>query len=257
MSDSNLNKLKEELESKNWVIAQTGGNCIVFFKDMVLKNGNVLCVGLTDECIVIYNTLYGDVNFGESENEMTYWSLCNFVSEGGQEIIDILLDDSLRFEVNPFEYYKVHFASIPEFFTKEQMTELILAYKLFTERSKEWIRSDDMQFIRKIEERTYEAVQIIEVPGCEDDENNKYTIASDTICLDNYNEEQITKVINAFSYISANNVKEIYGAAAADQIIAECIFETYASSDSDTPILNTAEEALTFAISKFNLPKDK
>jgi hypothetical protein len=125
---------ENKLRGKGWIFADTGGHVIVFFKNMLLKDRRKHCVGISDECIVVYNTIYNGNGFCEDGTEVKSWQLIGFVSEQGIEIDNILRNEvDLEDVNNPFEYYKEHFKSMKEWFSEVQMAELLLAYKTYTD----------------------------------------------------------------------------------------------------------------------------
>lgn len=91
--------------------------------------------------------------------------------------------------------------------------------------------NDCMQYCRKISETEYEFIQAVWLDTCGDDprsenaknESDNYAICTGYIDLDLYSEEDKEGSIGSYCY-TMDSVKEIYGDA-ANQIIAECLFE--------------------------------
>lgn len=94
-----------------------------------------------------------------------------------------------------------------------------------TEKSKigEWIQTDDLQYVRKINDTTFEVAEVI------GSQNAGYKISHQTVNLNDYDKEVIERVLDGFGYGdngSIESVKRIYGDS-CNQIIAECIAETF------------------------------
>ncbi len=123
---------REQLKNINWEYCNTGGNVIVLFKDMPLNDGITRCVGVNDECVVIYNTLLNDENFGENEDsQLAWWPLSDFIVNG-KVVDDFLWDESyVNILDNPFKYYREQFLTIGDYFNEGQLEELIHVYKLY------------------------------------------------------------------------------------------------------------------------------
>lgn len=79
-----------------------------------------------------------------------------------------------------------------------------------------WIRTDDLQWRRKVKTRVYDLIEVREEP-------DSYTVAFDRIDLDEFTEEEIYRYISGY-YDSVEEIKTQYGKD-ANGIIAECIFE--------------------------------
>ena len=105
----------------------------------------------------------------------------------------------------------------------------------------EWVNTDpdQGQFCRKVNETTFEYIQIKDMEGKEHSKhllktlNDKTTIKDwfqDEICVDDYDADEIG------SYVSAYGSDEFLGdseGAERNQLIAECIFETDLCYDYD------------------------
>ena len=84
--------------------------------------------------------------------------------------------------------------------------------------NKKWIKTDDMQFVRKKNEKEFEVIDISEPY------NGTYFVCHSMIDLDDYSSLDIEKHLKPYGYNGIKEVSEIYGAS-TNQIIAECIAE--------------------------------
>lgn len=89
----------------------------------------------------------------------------------------------------------------------------------------EWIRTDDNQAVRKINNNSFEVVEVIMVAPLNAKGIDHFGISQQIVNIDDYSEENVLDYISSFGYDSIEEVKENYGEEAS-QIIAECIAET-------------------------------
>ncbi len=104
---------------------------------------------------------------------------------------------------------------------------------------KEWFCTDPdcMQYCKKISETEYKFIQAVWLDTCGDDkraenakdESDNYTVCTGYIDLDLYSEDDKEGSIWSYGY-TMDYVKETYGNA-ANQIIAECLFEDECLTD--------------------------
>ena len=97
---------------------------------------------------------------------------------------------------------------------------------------KDWVKTDDFQFVLEKKDKEFKVVDIVQSP-------EGFFVANYLeINLNDYNNEEIQEMIKPFGYKTIKDVFVIYGDA-GDQIIAECIVE---SDNSYTVILDTLAE---------------
>jgi hypothetical protein len=101
-----------------------------------------------------------------------------------------------------------------------------------------WIRTDGTQFIKKINNTTFEVVEVVGADVC------GFKISQQTIDIEDLTEEDIQDVITGFGYESIDDVKNIYGDDYA-QIIAECEAETNWNTI-DNLNFDTEDEAIIY-----------
>lgn len=101
--------------------------------------------------------------------------------------------------------------------------------------SNEWIHTDDDQWVKKICDKSFELVEIREWP-------EGYVVATGEIDLNDYSKEDIVSCINGYGYDSIEVAEEQYRDA-ANQVIAECLFEQTASVELNLMSADTFEEA--------------
>ena len=89
-----------------------------------------------------------------------------------------------------------------------------------------WIRTDGLQIVRQIDSRVFELAEVQEA------EPGKYVVVKTIIDLDDYLEEDILDYIQGYGYKNIADVERQYGEA-ANQVIAECIFECLQLIDYD------------------------
>lgn len=81
-----------------------------------------------------------------------------------------------------------------------------------------WIRTDELQIVRQLDSQVFELAEVQQA------EPGKYVVVKAIIDLDDYSEEDILDYIQGYGYKSIADVEKQYGEA-ANQVIAECIFE--------------------------------
>ena len=87
-----------------------------------------------------------------------------------------------------------------------------------------WIRSDGMQIVRQVAPKVFE---LAEVQNISPDE---YVVVRGEIALGEYSPDDILGYIQDYGYDSIKSIEEQYGNS-ANQIIAECIFESQQLSE--------------------------
>lgn len=110
--------------------------------------------------------------------------------------------------------------------------------------SNEWIKTDDLQFVKKITETEFKVVEIREY-------NDKFATAVTIIDLEDYTEQEILDIIKTYSYLSIKELRKMYGEA-TNQIIAECCSEDlfWESVDKD---FNTMEEVQEWLLKDYEI----
>lgn len=91
------------------------------------------------------------------------------------------------------------------------------------DRIQQWISTDDMQYVKKISDKSFILIEIAEVP-----DKSSFIITKMFIDLDFYNiesEEFFNSYISVYGYSSLKQILSLYGDAAY-QILAEMISET-------------------------------
>ena len=88
-----------------------------------------------------------------------------------------------------------------------------------------WILSDDdcAQHVRKVGERDFQLIQHELV----NPETKTHAVRAMTVRLDRHSSEAIGKILDGFGYCGMMELREAYGTE-ADQVLAECIFESEA-----------------------------
>lgn len=110
-----------------------------------------------------------------------------------------------------------------------------------------WKLTDESccQYVRRIAPRTFEMIEYSIVsdvePMCE--------VYTDIIHLSDYEEFEILEILAAYGYKSIEDVREKYGGShdAANQVIAECIFEWYGSFSTE-PLAYCVPESLAISL---------
>lgn len=109
-----------------------------------------------------------------------------------------------------------------------------------------WKLTDDdcAQYVRRVGPRTYELVQyesyFYDTPRIE--------VYADTICLEDYKEDEIAEILHSYDYDGVEDVWRRYGSHdAANQIIAECVFEHYLCMANE-PLVTVATEEEAIAV---------
>ena len=123
----------DDLKKLGWTWFNSGGNCILFAKDIILKDGEQGCIMLNDETLGIYNTSVDKLTFDDDNNMIKYWNLCNFESKHGQHIEDMSKSECLMYDVEGFDYYKEHFHDIKQYFEDKQLREIEKALNFYNE----------------------------------------------------------------------------------------------------------------------------
>lgn len=86
----------------------------------------------------------------------------------------------------------------------------------------EWIKTDDYQYVKKIDDGIYKIAEVIGVNWIE--EEKPWGISYTTIDLEDWSKDEIIDHINGYGYENIEKVKKLYGDD-YEQIIAECIAE--------------------------------
>lgn len=84
-----------------------------------------------------------------------------------------------------------------------------------------FIKTDDFQWVQKIDENTFRLIQVTECLGT-------YDISEGVVPVDTLDQDEIREALHPFGYRDMEQVREEYGKA-ANQILAECVFESEAS----------------------------
>lgn len=92
---------------------------------------------------------------------------------------------------------------------------------------------DCMQYCQKVSETEFRLIQAVWLDTCDGDtraenakdESDNYAVCANFIALDLYDEDDILGSIGSYGYNSIEFLRKEYGDD-ANQIIAECIFET-------------------------------
>ena len=100
---------------------------------------------------------------------------------------------------------------------------------------------DCMQYCQKVSETEFRLIQAVWLDTCGDDtraenakdDSDNYAVCADVIDLDLYDEDYILCSIGSYGYNSIAFLQKEYGDA-ANQIIAECIFEDYCLYDNSS-----------------------
>ena len=98
---------------------------------------------------------------------------------------------------------------------------------------KEWIKTDDLQFVAKSGcKNEFEVIDIVQSP------EGFFIVNHLLVNLDKYDNKEIETVLKSFGYEGIEDVISTYGTS-ANQIVAECIAE---SDNASTKILDTLKE---------------
>lgn len=105
-----------------------------------------------------------------------------------------------------------------------------------------WIRSDCMQIVRQITPKVFELAEVQNITP------DEYVVVRGEIALGEYSPDDILDYIQGYGYDNLKAIKEQYGSS-ANQIIAECIFESQQLSEYEFvsapfPSENEAEKLL-------------
>lgn len=84
-----------------------------------------------------------------------------------------------------------------------------------------FIKTDDFQWAQKIDENTFRLIQVTECLGT-------YDISEGVVPVDTLDQDEIREALHPFGYRDMEQVREEYGDT-ANQILAECVFESEAS----------------------------
>ena len=122
-------------------------------------------------------------------------------------------------------------------------------------QERDWILTDDSscQHVRKIDDHTYELIQM----GLINPDKDLYAVYSDTVYLDDYQEEEIAKILEPFGYSSIWDMYMNY-AEKTGQIVAECVFESrcgFADEPFATGLAKDEAEHLVFRFVRQNSAK--
>jgi len=86
-----------------------------------------------------------------------------------------------------------------------------------------WSKSDDNQFVRRIGQQTYELVELVSL-----EPSGQFAVYRDTVDVAEARDDlpNILKLLESYGYAGVTDVENKYGVF-ADQIIAECVFESH------------------------------
>ena len=87
-----------------------------------------------------------------------------------------------------------------------------------------WIRSDGMQIVRQVAPKVFELAEVQNITP------DEYVVVRGEIALGEYSPDDILGYIQGYGYNSIKSIEEQYGNS-ANQIIAECIFESQQLSE--------------------------
>jgi len=105
-----------------------------------------------------------------------------------------------------------------------------------------WIKTDDTQFVKKIDLDTFEVIDVYS-------RGADCGISRQAIDLKNYDKDDIWNCLSSFGYSSMSQFNEIYGDK-ANQIIAECLSESYTDFIENLSF-KTIDEAVLYIESNF------
>ena len=110
----------------------------------------------------------------------------------------------------------------------------------------EWIMTDNdsMQHAKKLSDSKFELVEM----GLANPVQKTYQVYTATIDVSKYTGAKLLElltILGSYSYTSVIDVKERYGEA-ANQIIAECIFEYYGTSDAEILFEGSEDDCVGF-----------
>lgn len=114
-----------------------------------------------------------------------------------------------------------------------------------------WKLADEncLQYVRRHGPRTYELIQYA---ACGPD--GLYEVYTDILCLDDYDADETDRVLRGFGYAGIQQVRDDYVFYdAANQVIAECLYEWYGSQAVESLCTGVTEEEAVRAVLKFIL----
>lgn len=91
---------------------------------------------------------------------------------------------------------------------------------------------DCMQYCQKVSETEFRFIQAVWLDTCGDNTESEYAVCTGYIDIELYSNDDIEGSLSSYCY-TLNSVKEIHGDA-ANQIIAECLFEDDCLYDSNS-----------------------
>ncbi len=94
-------------------------------------------------------------------------------------------------------------------------------------KKKEWLRSDDLQIVKELDEYRFDLAQVENYPS-----PDSFVVVRSNIDLRDYSDAEIDSFIHGFGYDNLQDLKDSYGDK-SNQIIAECIFESLAFNEYD------------------------
>lgn len=113
-----------------------------------------------------------------------------------------------------------------------------------------WELTDDscLQYVRRIAPRSFELIEY----GLVSHEGPLYEVYADTICLGDYSDGEMTKIIRGSGYEDLDDLRRKYGShGMANQVAAECIFEWYGSHAVEPICTDVTEEEAEAAIMRY------
>ena len=91
-------------------------------------------------------------------------------------------------------------------------------------KKNDWIHSDGLQIVRQVAPKVFELAEVQNIAP------DEYVVVRGEIALGEYSPDDILDYIQGYGYDSIKAVEEQYGPS-ANQVIAECIFESQQLSE--------------------------
>lgn len=96
---------------KDWECFNTGGNCMVMYKDLPLKNNDTKLVAINNECIIVFDVDYeayfnSNEEFDTCEIEKFVWQGKLTCNSGVDKVFE---QETINELSNAQEYYLAHY----------------------------------------------------------------------------------------------------------------------------------------------------
>lgn len=111
----------------------------------------------------------------------------------------------------------------------------------------EWVRTDDLQFTKKITSTKFQIIDIGKFPG------GSYAVNFEEIDIEDYSEKEIEQYVNGY-YDSLKGLRNIYKEN-SNQIIAECIAEQQ-GLDEDTKEFKDIKSVQEWLLREYGIELD-